>query len=330
MGPRMTPSIASVTIAYNAVSVLERQISALLGQTRPLEELIVVDNASTDGTVAWLSEHYPQVIVLRMLENTGTGGALAAGIEYALQRGHTWIWTFDGDSIPNEDALQTLLHAWEGLGTANSDIGILATVPFHPETGTQYPPLLWRDGFVKPSAEILRQPLWFADLVISSGCMVRRGVVERVGLPRADFFIDFVDFEYCLRIRSCGYKIAVVTNAKLAHEIGKAKKMWLHGSDRFWPDQVPLREYYMSRNLIYTAWWLYPSPAVKRFVVRHLARHAGGVLLYSSRKLACLARMAQGICDGSRGKLGIRFRPNELNSCRAGIVNASRAHEERV
>lgn len=326
----MNPSIASVTIAYNAVSVLGRQIEALLQQTRSLQELIVVDNASADGTAEWLSERYPQVTVLRMPENTGTGGALAAGMGYAFQKGHTWIWTFDGDSIPNEDALEILLNAWEGLVAADSEVGIVATLPLHPETGTLYPPLLWRDGFVKPSADLLRQRLWFADLVISSGCMVRREVVQRVGLPRPDFFIDFVDFEYCLRIRSSGYKIAVITNAKLAHEIGKAKKMWLHGSDRLWPDQAPLREYYMARNLSYTAWWLYPSRAVKRFVVCHLARHAGGVLLYSSHKLACLMRMAQGVYDGARGKLGIRFRPTESNVGRTAVMSSGGVREERA
>ena len=46
-------------------------------------------------------------------------------------------------------------------------------------------------------------------------------MVEAIGLPRADFFMDFFDFEYCLRARSHGYRIAVITRSKLAHEIGK-------------------------------------------------------------------------------------------------------------
>ncbi len=204
----MNLSIASVTVAYNNERTLPRQIDALLRQTRPLQELIVVDNGSTDGTAALLAEQYSQVKVLKMPENLGIGGALAAGLKYAaLERQHSWIWTFDGDSVPYADALQVLTQGIESLRNTGSNVGILAALPVHQGTGVCYHPLLWCDGFVKPSAELLRQPIWFADLVISSGCMLRRDVVEKVGLPRADFFMDFVDFEYVFvpvrrRIRS--------------------------------------------------------------------------------------------------------------------------------
>jgi rhamnosyltransferase len=290
--------------------VLPRQIEALLRQTRPLQEIIVVDNASGDGTTALLSERYPQVKVLRMAENLGVGGALAAGMSYAaLEKGHDWVWTFDHDSVPNDDALEAMLDGAETLGNSASDVGVVAALPFFRGTGDCYRPLLWSNGFVKPSTVRMRQPIWFADLVISSGSMVRRDVVQKVGLPRIDFFIDFVDFEYCLRARSKGYKIAVITRAKFAHEIGNARQVRFLGYSALWPDHTPLREYYMSRNLAYAAWWLYPSRRTKTFVVRHLIRHAGGSLLFGSNKLACLKKMVQGISDGRRGILGIRFRP---------------------
>jgi rhamnosyltransferase len=133
--------------------------------------------------------------------------------------------------------------------------------------------------------------------------------VAKVGLPRSDFFIDFVDYEYCLRIRSRGYKIAVITRAKLYHEVGRAHKVWFLGRWHRWAEHRPFREYYYSRNLAYSIWWLYPSAAGKVFAVRHLARQALAVLLLGSEKLACLKRMAQGFWDGWRASLGVRFRP---------------------
>ena len=170
-------------------------------QTRPLEEIIVVDNASTDGTHALIAERYPQVTLLRMSENLGVGAGLAAGLAYgALEKRHDWVWTFDQDSVPNYDALEILLDGVASLRNLGGELGMVAPLLVHRETGTYYPPLLWRDGFVKPTAQLLNQPIWFADLVISSGCMMRRDVVERIGLPRADFFLDFIDFEYCLRV----------------------------------------------------------------------------------------------------------------------------------
>jgi GT2 family glycosyltransferase len=318
----MTVSVASLTISYNAAHVLPRQMKALLQQTRPLQEIIVVDNGSDDNTLSLLAERYPQVTVLRMPENRGAAGAWSAGLEYAaLKRRHDWVWTFDDDSVPEDSALQGLMAATEPSRTeprteprmlprtSDGEIGIISALPVHPETGACYPPLLWREGFVKPTAEMLQQPVWFADLAFTSGSMVRREVVEKIGLPRSDFFMDFFDFEYCLRARTHGYRIAVVTGVKLRHEVGRARPVRLPGFCGLWPDHAAWREYYISRNLAYAVWWLYPSPRAKRFTVRHLARHAGGVLLFGSDKLASLGKMAQGFWDGKRARLGVRFRP---------------------
>lgn len=308
---RMGLSIASVTVAYNAERVLLRHVESLLRQSRPLQEIVVVDNASTDGTSTLLAERYPQVTVLRMSDNLGASGALAAGLAYAvLEKQHDWVWTFDGDSVPNDDSLEVLLDGVESLPSADGPVGIVAPLAIHRKTGTCYAPLLWRSGYIKLSADTLRQPIVFADLVINSGSMLRRSLVERIGLPRTDFFMDFVDYEYCLRARSHGYKIAVITRAQLAHEIGDARKIRLPGPSRLWPNHAPWREYYISRNLTHAAWWLYPSRGSKWFVVRHLARHAVGAMLFGSNKLACLTKMVQGFCDGRRASLGVRFRPD--------------------
>jgi GT2 family glycosyltransferase len=306
----MNPSVASVTVAYNAARGLPQKIDALLRQTRPLQEIIVVDNGSTDGTSTMLRQRYPQVKILTMAENLGMAGAWAAGLAYAaLEKRHDWTWTFDDDSVPNDDTLELLLQGWRSLDGLPGEVGMLAPLPIHRETGIGYLPLLWRDGFVRPSADLLGKPIWFADLVIVSGCLVRREVVEKVGLPRADFFMDFFDFEYCLRARSQGYRIAVIMRSRLNHEIGNARKVRLPGYSRLWPDHAPWREYYISRNMTYAGWWLYPSRRTKQFIVRHLLRHAAGVLLFGSHKLVGLKRLVQGFQDGRRAQLGARFRP---------------------
>jgi GT2 family glycosyltransferase len=155
----------------------------------------------------------------------------------------------------------------------------------------------------------MREPLWFADLVIASGSLTRREVVERIGLPRADFFMDFFDYEYSLRARAHGYKIAVVPGVELGHEIGNARTVRLPGQSRLWTSYPPWREYYNSRNFAYAGWHLYPNRKTKRFVLKHLALHAAAVVLFSSRKTACIGKMMQGFWDGCRAKLGIRFRP---------------------
>lgn len=120
----MTVSVASVTTAYNAARVLPRQMQALLRQTRPLEEIIVVDNASCDRTRALLADRYPQVTVLRMPQNVGAAGAWSAGLAYAaLQRKHNWVWTFDDDSVPEDVALGKLMQVAESRKTLPDETG---------------------------------------------------------------------------------------------------------------------------------------------------------------------------------------------------------------
>jgi GT2 family glycosyltransferase len=309
----LTCSVASVTTAYNSAHEVARHVDALLAQKRPLQEIIVVDNASSDGTSALLAEHYPQVTVLRMPENLGTGGALAAGLRYAgLERKHDWIWMFDQDSMPVPGALDLMLQGSQQLNGCASEVGILAALPVNRNNETSSTPWLWRNKFVKPAAELLKQPVFFADLVITSGSMVRRQVVEKIGFPRPDFFIDFVDYEYCLRARSHGYKIAVITGAHLYHEVGKSHKVrFFLGRHHLWSEHRPFREYYYSRNLVYSVCWLYPSRAAKGFLLLHLIRHGAGVLLFGPERLISLKRMLQGLWDGCRASLGVRFLPNQ-------------------
>lgn len=306
----MTSSVASITVAYNAASILPRQLDALLRQARALGEIIVVDNGSTDGTATMLASRYPQVTVLRMKENLGAAGAWASALSYATKnKRHDWIWTLDDDSVPSAECLGNLLSGLKVLNGIQDQVGMIAPMPVHRPTGTYYPPLFWKERFVKPSREQMRQPIWFTDLIIASGSLVRREVIEKIGLPRAEFFMDFFDYEYSLRARSSGYKIAVVSGAEINHEIGEARKVWVPSGFRLWTSYPPWREYYNSRNLAYAGWHLYPTLRTKRFVLWHLLRHAAAVALFSQRKSSCLFKMTQGLYDGYRGRLGIRFRP---------------------
>jgi rhamnopyranosyl-N-acetylglucosaminyl-diphospho-decaprenol beta-1,3/1,4-galactofuranosyltransferase len=306
----MRDSVASITTAFNAVRVLPRQIDALLAQTVPLREIVVVDNGSTDGTRQLLAQRYPEITVLPMPTNLGAAGAWSAGLQYAaMQRRHDWVWAFDDDTVPDLTALDRLLRGLDEAEIAAGETGMLAGMPVHGPSGASYPPLLWRQGFHRPPADRMRPPVWFADLAIASGLLVRRELVEQIGLPRADFFMDFFDFEYCLRARSRGYRIAVVNRVQLSHQVGEARAARLPGYSGLWPNHAPWREYYMCRNLVYLGWWLYPSGPTKWSIGRHLLRHAGGSLLFGSEKMACIGKMMQGFFDGKRAKLGIRFGP---------------------
>lgn len=302
-------SIASVTLAYNSEQRLPKQLNALLRQSRELNEIIVVNNGSSDGTIRVLSENYPQVSVLDLPANVGAGGGYAAGLAYAaMEKKHDWVWLLDDDSVPSDDGLEALLRGLELAEGSRESIGILAPVPVHPETQLSYPGWLWRSGWVRPSAEALRQPVCFVDGVISSGSLVRREAVEKAGLPRSDFFIDFVDFEYCFRFRRHGYKVAMVRDSRLVHAIGVPRTVLkILGYSKAWGSNAPWREYYSSRNETITIWNYFPDWRSKFSVFRRLLRHAAAIVAFGEHKSACLRMMLLGFLDGRAGRLGIRF-----------------------
>ncbi|HEY1678514.1 MAG TPA: glycosyltransferase [Candidatus Sulfotelmatobacter sp.] len=301
---RRPGSIASVTVAYNGEDFLSSHLDALLRQSEPLDEIIVVNNASTDASLRLLRERYPQVTVIDLAGNAGVGGGYAAGLDYALnERHHHWIWLFDQDSIPRHDGLARLLDGYHSLGDHHSDVAIFAPLCIHSDTQRSYPGVRWRNGWRKCKTT---SNLEFVDAVISSGSLVRGEHIRKVGLPRADFFIDFVDFEHCLRLRKHGYRIAVVPESILDHSVGKPRMVRLGSFSYTWSDHEPWREYYKTRNEVFTIWAYDSRWQAKAATALRLARHAVGILLFGKAKFACLKMMCFGFFDGRAGKLGVR------------------------
>ncbi len=303
-------SVASVTVATNAVHLLPRQLDALKRQNRKIDEIVVVDNASSDGTNEVLRAKYPDVTVLSLPVNAGVGGGYAAGLAHtAIAKKHDWTWLLDDDSVPPPECLQKLLEGLKYLGNSLTETGILAPVCMDLKTSVTYPGLSWRGDRLVFTPADPAQPITFLDCVISSGSLVRREAVKAVGLTRADFFMDRVDYEYCLRMRSRGFRIAVVRDCILDHEVGEQAKFKIFGWKCSWTDHAPWREYYVARNETAMIRQYRPKLVTKSYSMYQLFRHAVGIILFGKQKAACLAMMVRGLMDGRAGRLGIRFLP---------------------
>jgi GT2 family glycosyltransferase len=293
-------SVASITVAWNGANVLPRHLTGLLEQSRPLDEIVVVDNASQDGTLGLLRQQFPEVTVIPVEANLGMGGGLCAGLGYALERHFDWFWLFDQDSVPAKTALEELFKGLASISEKASKVGMLASLPVHAETGLEHFGLLWRDRFVSVPQERARQPVCFVDLVLSSGSLIRREVVEKIGLPRRDFFIDFVDHEYNFRVRRHGYEIALVRHSVLYHRMGEprlARKFGV-GPFRLRSHSATWRHYYMSRNEVFTVWHLLGTTKARVFLLFRMLRRALRVACYDEGKFAKLKMHFMGIRDG--------------------------------
>ncbi len=102
--------VLALIFSFNDADVIDQTIAAISRQTRAVDEILVVDNASTDGTLEQPS--LKNVTVLRHQENLGASGAICSGFQYALERGYDWIWTFDADAAPEPDALAKKLDLY--------------------------------------------------------------------------------------------------------------------------------------------------------------------------------------------------------------------------
>jgi len=300
-------SVATVTVTYNGARVIERHLDALRRQSYKISEIIVVNNASTDGIPQLLATKFPEITVLNLPENRGVGGAYSAGLDYAaITKKYDWVWLFDDDSIPADDALELLLAGIHHFNGDASNVAVLAPVCEDEKTKLQCPGLVWDDGRIVRVPSNGKEPITLVDLVISSGTLIRREAVETVGLPRADFFMDFVDFEHCLRLRRHGYKIALVRDSHVDHALGEPTTFNVLGHLIHWADHAPWRRYYITRNEVFTIWRYYGTWRNKSYFLRRTTWIMFFLLLFGKQKLACFGMMWRGFLDGRAGRLGIR------------------------
>jgi len=101
--------VCAVVVTFNRKALLRVCIGSLLAQTRPLDKIVIIDNASTDGTDALLREEFAGLDVLSLPVNSGGSGGFHAGMKWAVERGFDWVWVMDDDVRMRPDALETML-----------------------------------------------------------------------------------------------------------------------------------------------------------------------------------------------------------------------------
>ena len=154
--------------------------------------------------------------ILSMEGNVGIAAAQNAGISYARKLGAEMIGFFDQDSTADEKLLTELEMALKKLGKC-----VVAPLALEKDTLLEYPvQRLNKFGYPKDVFVKGEKKPQQVDLVISSGMMTTASVFEKVGDYDEDFFIDFVDVEWCLRCKKAGIPVFVIPDAVLLHKIG--------------------------------------------------------------------------------------------------------------
>jgi rhamnosyltransferase len=129
-----------------------------------------------------------------------------------------------------------------------------------------------------------------------------------LGAFREDFFIDYVDIEYCFRARAQGYRVIRTRRPLMSHAIGAASRHHVLWVNKWTTNHSPDRRYYIARNDTVML-RDYGGYALGLWALKSLARRirtCKRILLYEHMKMRKIAAVAQGWWDGVRGRLGPR------------------------
>ncbi len=237
-------TVAVVVVTYNRADLLGRMLDGLAAQTHEPDAVIVVDNASVDHTRQMLEAHRGLPLQrIHLEQNTGGAGGFRAGVEAAYEGGYDRIWLMDDDVVPAPDCLALLMaedeacvmsvredihgHLVEKAATAFDLVHPWSIHPKRSMVETDH-----HDRSAMPRRVELHN-------VAFEGFLMRREVVEAVGLPDASFFIFYDDVDFALRARRAGYRIWAIRDAVLVRQLDFDQQ---HALDTW-------KGYYMYRNL---------------------------------------------------------------------------------
>ena len=201
--------VVAVIVAYNRAALLQDCLTAVREQTRALDEVLVVDNASSDDSADVAMNHPLRPHVLSLTRNTGGAGGFAVGVDLAVRRyGADWVWLMDDDTIPSPTALTELLWAcgnYDGRVDIAGSAVVWSDGQAHP---MNTPRQRWRVSSVDlgKAAAVACLPVRTSSFV---SLLVNADAVRRVGLPKAGYFIWNDDFEYSARVLRHGVGLAV-------------------------------------------------------------------------------------------------------------------------
>ena len=236
------PKVFIIILNYNTASDTIECIRSLQCLTYPAFSIVLVDNGSIDESERILKQEFPGLPFIQTGNNLGFAGGNNPGIKYALDNGAELVWILNNDTIVHPDSLTemvTFLQSDSAIGMVGSKIYFYA----EPET-------LWYAGgtFDDTKGGITSHLGWgrkdtgqfdhVTDVDYITGCslLVKREVIEKVGLMPEEYFLYFEETDWNYAARKAGYRTVIATKAKIWHKVkrkGEAQVRFI---------------YYMTRN----------------------------------------------------------------------------------
>jgi rhamnopyranosyl-N-acetylglucosaminyl-diphospho-decaprenol beta-1,3/1,4-galactofuranosyltransferase len=301
--------VKAVVVTHNRRALLAEVLAALLTQSVPLERIVVVDNASTDGTAEFLTGLSSCVIeIIRLPENLGGAYGFSKGIEAASHGFDGLVWTLDDDAVPEVTALAALVEIREirspgTMGLASKVVDRKGRVQAIHRGRFDRLRLRQRPCSALEYTSSAPVRIDYASFV---GLLLKAEVVRRIGLPAADMFIWFDDVEYTLRMQSLGDLYMVPSSLIVHHDDIRPNERL--SVEHYW------KMYYDIRNTIrigrsYGSRW-----SCLHFFFFTVCRRLCGVILRDDHRLLRITILLKGYVDGWRGTTGKVIDPAKYRS----------------
>lgn len=211
--------VSVVVLSYNGKSYLEECLRSVLAQSHPAYQLIVVDNASSDGSPELVRERFPQVELIRNRRNLGYAGGINVGLREAQGE---LIALLNQDTVVQESWLAELARAFEmdpKIGIAGCKILFADGRTIQHAGGIiTYPQALPDHYGYGQFDEGQYDQMKEVDYVTGAALGIRRSVLEDVGYFDEAFFPAYYeDADFCFRAREAGYKVVYIPRALVIH-----------------------------------------------------------------------------------------------------------------
>ena len=213
-------SVFCAVVTHNRRDLLVRCLEAIAAQTRPVDRLLVVDNASSDGTYERLADLDMPLDYLRIERNGGGAEGFHYAVRAGLDSGADWIWLMDDDCRPEPDALERLLASEQASDPEAAVLAPLVTMP-----GGAVLPLnrghLRKRWFLTPLVGLkpadYERDATEVEHVSLVGPLVRRSAAAATDPPRRELFIWWDDLEWVSRLREHG-RVWLVPASRIEHD----------------------------------------------------------------------------------------------------------------
>ena len=201
----MDRSTLTLIVTYNRLSDLKICVEAVRKQTYRGFNILVVNNGSTDGTKEWLARQ-TDIITINQ-ENLGGAGGFYTGMKYMYDNGYEWLIMMDDDGIPDKDEIKNLIQSYDKVVSA---------------TGKAF---LWARGSKRTNKILeLQKERFFDDIHPFNGTLVKRSVIDKIGMIKKEMFIWGDEKEYMARAVHNGIGLYTIPAAIHYHPKEKGKK----------------------------------------------------------------------------------------------------------